>query len=61
MWLYPMPAVIAFFGWVYIFLTSGKFYAAIGVLTLVAGVGVYFLWSYIIDAWPFAAESTTQR
>jgi amino acid transporter len=54
MWLYPLPAVIAFFGWVYIFLTSGKVYAGIGVMTLAVGAGVYVAWSRLINAWPFA-------
>ncbi len=43
-WLYPIPSVIAFAGWMYIFLTSGWNYAAFGVLTLAAGVGAYKLW-----------------
>ena len=43
-WLYPIPSVIAFAGWAYIFLTSGWNYAGFGVLTLVAGVGAYKLW-----------------
>ena len=44
MWLYPLPSVIAFTGWAYIFLTSGWNFAAFGVLTLAAGTGAYFLW-----------------
>jgi amino acid transporter len=45
MWLYPVPAVIACAGWVYIFATSGWNFAAFGVLTLAAGVAAYWLWS----------------
>ena len=43
MWLYPIPSAIAFLGWAYIFLTSGWIYAGFGVLTLAAGVLVYWL------------------
>jgi basic amino acid/polyamine antiporter, APA family len=43
-WLYPLPSIIAFAGWAYIFLTSGWNFAAFGVLTLAAGVGAYKLW-----------------
>uniref|UniRef100_Q01WU2 Amino acid permease-associated region n=1 Tax=Solibacter usitatus (strain Ellin6076) TaxID=234267 RepID=Q01WU2_SOLUE len=43
-WLYPLPSVIAFAGWAYIFLTSGWNFAGFGVLTLAAGVGAYLLW-----------------
>jgi hypothetical protein len=34
MWFYPAPIVIAFFGWAYVFLTSGWLYIKIGLLTL---------------------------
>ena len=42
MWLYPIPSVIAFAGWSYVFVTSGWVYVGFGVLTLLAGVVVYF-------------------
>ena len=45
MWLYPIPSAIAFVGWVFLFLTSGWKFAGFGVLTLVAGVGAYWIWT----------------
>jgi basic amino acid/polyamine antiporter, APA family len=42
MWLYPIPSIIAFTGWSYVFVTSGWVYVGFGVLTLLAGVVVYF-------------------
>jgi amino acid transporter len=45
MWLYPVPSVIAFAGWTYIFATSGLVYILFGALTLLLGVGVYAIWS----------------
>jgi len=44
MWLYPLPSVIAFVGWVYIFATSGWNFVAFGLVTLVAGVIAWRLW-----------------
>ncbi|HUB31757.1 MAG TPA: amino acid permease [Bryobacteraceae bacterium] len=44
MWLYPLPSVIAFVGWSYIFLTSGWVYVGFGVLTLAAGAGAWWVW-----------------
>lgn len=38
MWLYPVPSVIAFAGWAYIFLTSGWKFIGFGLLTLGAGI-----------------------
>jgi hypothetical protein len=44
MWLYPLPSMIAFLGWTYIFLTSGWRFAGFGMVTLIAGVVAYLIW-----------------
>ena len=44
MWLYPLPVIVAFAGWSYIFLTSGWAFAGFGLLTLGAGVLVHRIW-----------------
>jgi hypothetical protein len=41
MWLYPVPSIIAFAGWAYIFLTSGWAFIGFGLLTLGAGIVAY--------------------
>lgn len=56
MWLYPVPMIIAFFGWGYVFLTSGWLYIKIGLLTLLAGVLVFFLWAKWKGTWPFKSS-----
>ena len=43
-WLYPIPNAIALVGWSYVFLTSGWAFISFGVLTLAAGVIVFWLW-----------------
>jgi amino acid transporter len=54
MWLYPVPAIVAFLGWCFVFGTSGWLFAGIGVATLVLGVAVFLIWSRRTGAWPFA-------
>jgi amino acid transporter len=44
MWLYPLPSVVAFLGWAYIFLTSGWRFAGFGLASLIAGIVAYRLW-----------------
>jgi len=51
-WLYPLPSIVAFAGWSYIFLTSGWNYAGFGVLTLAAGAGAYWLWRRMAQRQP---------
>jgi amino acid transporter len=53
--LYPIPAVIALLGWLYIAGSSGLRYLAIGIATVVAGSGIYFLKAKREREWPFAA------
>jgi hypothetical protein len=57
MWLYPVPAVIAFFGWIYIFVTSGWMYVAVGGATLAVGVAIFLVRAKLTAAWPFRAAN----
>jgi basic amino acid/polyamine antiporter, APA family len=55
-WLYPLPLVIAFCGWLFLLATIGKtlWYAAFVVVT---GAAVYLLSARKSGRWPFAAAS----
>jgi amino acid transporter len=44
MWLYPVPALVALAGWVYIFVTAGWVYIAFGLLVLASGVAAFLVW-----------------
>ena len=51
--LYPLPAIVAFAGWVYVFVTSGWVYVAVGLLTLAAGVAAFLVRARLGGRWPF--------
>jgi amino acid transporter len=53
MWFYPLPALIALAGWIFLLLTSGWKLIALGVGTLVLGVLGFFIWSWFTRKWPF--------
>lgn len=53
--LYPVPAVIALAGWIYIALSSGWRYVGIGLAMVVAGSGIYLLKARQERIWPFRA------
>jgi len=44
MWLYPVPALVALVGWIFVFATSGGTIIGLGLATLGAGVVAYLLW-----------------
>jgi amino acid transporter len=54
MWLYPLPAVVAFFGWAFIFATTGIAVMLFGIGVLAAGVVCFLLWSRRTGQWPFS-------
>lgn len=59
MWLYPLPAFVALFGWIFVFATSGMGPILLGLGTLALGIGLFFVWSWRSRGWPFAADSIT--
>jgi amino acid transporter len=53
MWLYPIPALIALAGWIFLLLTSGWKLIGLGVGTLVLGILCFLIWSWHTRKWPF--------
>jgi hypothetical protein len=50
---YPLPAIVALFGWVYIVVSSGLWNIAIGLGTALIGVAAYFVKAKLGREWPF--------
>ena len=59
MWLYPVPALVALVGWIYV-ATAPEQRENIGtaVILLLLGIGAYFLWARTAKIWPFANAET---
>jgi amino acid transporter len=55
-WLYPIPTVVALFGWLFIFVTTDVRVITFGVGILALGVVCFLLWSGRLGQWPFAAR-----
>ncbi|MGC9943212.1 MAG: APC family permease [Verrucomicrobiota bacterium] len=53
MWLYPLPALVALLGWLFLFLTSGRQEMTYSVLALVMGIAAFLIWSRQRKSWPF--------
>jgi amino acid transporter len=57
MWLYPLPCVLAFAGWVYLYVSAGVPYMLFGAVTLAAGIVAFLLWARQARGWPFGPAS----
>jgi amino acid transporter len=55
MWLYPLPALVALAGWIFLFWTTGWKLILAALVTLALGVGFFLLWSRQTRNWPFAS------
>jgi amino acid transporter len=54
-WLYPVPAAVAFLGWLFIFITTSVHVILFGLGMLVLGVVSFLVWSLRLRQWPFGA------
>jgi amino acid transporter len=54
MWLFPLPAVIALLGWIYVYVSAGSNAIAYGIITLAAGCAIYLGRAARRREWPFA-------
>ena len=53
MWLYPIPAVIALLGWIFVFATTQVQVILFGIGVLALGVVAFLIWSWNTKRWPF--------
>jgi amino acid transporter len=53
MWLYPVPALVALLGWLFIFVTTDIRVIAFGLGILALGVVCFLVWSQRVQQWPF--------
>src|SRR3954468_3274762 len=53
MWLYPVPAVVALLGWIFVFATTQYQVILFGLGVLALGFVAFLLWSWNTKRWPF--------
>jgi amino acid transporter len=58
-WLYPIPNLIALFGWIFLFATAGWDIILFGLVTLLAGVIGFLAWARHTRRWPFVVPAAT--
>jgi basic amino acid/polyamine antiporter, APA family len=58
-WLYPLPNLLALFGWIFVFATTDWRVISFGLGTLALGLLCFLLWSYQTKQWPFSPQKGT--
>jgi hypothetical protein len=59
MWLYPVPTLVALFGWIFVFATTDPRVIVFGMSVLVLGCLTFLGWSWYTNRWPFFLESAS--
>jgi amino acid transporter len=59
MWLYPVPALLAVLGWIFVFATTEFRVIVFGLGVLALGGVAFVLWSLNTKRWPFGLEGAT--
>jgi basic amino acid/polyamine antiporter, APA family len=57
MWLYPLPAFVAFVGWIYLLVTTDQKLLAYGVCVLVLGLAAFLGLAWKARRWPFEEQA----
>ena len=60
MWLYPVPALVALLGWIFVLGTSDPLVILFGLGTLALGVAAFFAWSWRTGHWPFEGRAASE-
>jgi len=59
MWLYPLPALVALLGWIFVFATTELRVVVFGVAVLALGGVAFLFWSWNTNRWPFGLKEVT--
>jgi hypothetical protein len=62
MWMYPVPALVALFGWIYVAATPDqRQYLGTALVLLLLGLTVYFMRANLLKRWPFEEPAPRAR
>ncbi|MCL5029934.1 MAG: amino acid permease [Bacteroidetes bacterium] len=61
MWLYPIPSIVAFIGFSYIFISSGIEAISLGLAWLVVGIVFFLFWAKKTHEWPFRVNQFASK
>ena len=60
MWWYPVPALVALLGWIFVFATTDVRVILFGIGVLALGGAAFLIWSFRTGRWPFEVAARSQ-
>ncbi|HEX3789519.1 MAG TPA: APC family permease [Pseudonocardiaceae bacterium] len=60
-WLYPVPAIVALIGWVYIYKSDGTEEILLSLAWLVVGIVAFGVWARLERTWPFGPKEIREQ
>ena len=60
-WLYPIPSILAFLGWVYVFQATGWDAIKWAIGWTVLGMIAFLIWARVEKTWPFGAKEIREE
>jgi amino acid transporter len=55
-WLYPLPSLVAFGGWGYVYVSSGRTPIIFSLVVVAVGVLAFLVWAKAEGQWPFGPK-----
>jgi amino acid transporter len=60
-WLYPVPSLVAFAGWCYVYASSGHTPILFSLAILAAGLVAFLIWARAERQWPFGPKHVREE
>lgn len=60
-WLYPLPSLVAFAGWVWVFVSSGRQAIEWAVAWMALGIIAFLIWARYEKDWPFGEKKIHEQ
>ncbi|KAA2259567.1 amino acid permease [Solihabitans fulvus] len=61
MWLYPVPAIVALAGWLFIYYSAGLKPVLLSLAWMVVGIAAYLVWAKVERTWPFGPKEIREQ
>ncbi|MFC0433244.1 APC family permease [Kutzneria buriramensis] len=61
MWLYPVPLVIAFVGWAFLYYSTDSLSQILSVAWVIVGVAAFLIWARAEQVWPFGPKEINEE